>query len=375
MQHITADIEARLNAGELKDDALVAVLRHLKDCAECRHRRESTTTEGTGRLVSTWLAAGDDDAHLDTETIVGLVSGTLPAADREIAESHTDDCPACAAEVADLQSFQRRISPRTERPKRFWGIAAAAAAIIITATVVLDVGRTPRPTGSTAVTPPRVDSRPNAGTTALAPSPSRPSDADVHSYTSPEWNALVAQVRRTSRLPRAARPDLEQVLDTRRGNVSASVEEASPSATVVESTRPRFCWKPRPNGTYQVAVFNGEKEIARSRVLTEPCWMPSDELPRGMTYTWQVEWTFDGKTEILPSAPTPQPVFAIISEEEHAQLTLARRKHPTDLLLHAVLCAKYGLWNEAVGLLRRLAASGDAQALRILRTSVQDAEH
>lgn len=177
----------------------------------------------------------------------------------------------------------------------------------------------------------------------------------------------MAEVRRSGRLPSSPDPGLTAPDDILRGSSSGhAAERVAPAGRIVEETRPEFSWTPRPGSTYVVAVFRDEVEVARSPLLHEPRWRPAQTLRRGNTYIWQVETTKDGTTDIIPSPPAPQSMFAILGEAEHADLVAARRAHPRDRLLHAVLFARYGMRDEARASLREAAAAGDADAARIL---------
>lgn len=310
-------------------------------------------------LVRRGISAAEDEEHVDAETLVLLVDGKLQPAEREVAESHLDDCAICAGELEDLRRFalerprQRRTQPR--RLARFM-VPLAAAAVLAVVFRLMD--REPaRPAIPVPVRP--------SVTTTTPPRPERP--AAVAGYANPKWTALVAEVRRSGKLPASRDYGLAAAEDIRRGNDPVhAAERVSPTGRVIDETRPELSWPARPGSTYEVAIFRGDEEIARSPVLHEPRWKPAQTLPRGATYIWQVETTKDGTTEIIPSPPAPQAMFAILGEAEHADLVAARRAHPRDRLLHAVLFARYGMADEARASLRDAAAAGDAAVARIL---------
>jgi hypothetical protein len=142
----------------------------------------------------------------------------------------------------------------------------------------------------------------------------------------------------------------------------------SPAGTVVVSDRPVFRWSPWKQGAmYQVSVFDENLEkIAESPLVSSAEWQPVDQLPRGRVLLWQVTASAGGETVHAPVPPAPEARFQVLGSEESAQLEVARRAHPANHLLLAVLLAKAGVVEEAQRELDFLANSNPNLAARLV---------
>jgi anti-sigma factor RsiW len=279
------------------------------------------------------LTSAPDAGHLDAATqLIPYVDGQVDAADREIIESHLDDCAMCRAEVDDLRTMLAR------RPRATpWWIAFAAAAAVATTLFLA----WPRPEPPIAVSPPPLVVRP----AVVAPEPMAPAPPR---YGKPEWQRLVDDAKRTGRLRFPAYlTDLAPPPDVLRGVRGSRDDELTPAGRVVDDARPELSWRARRGATYVVSVFDGETEVARSESLTSARWTVTRTLRRGRTYLWQVRVSVDGKEETIPALPAPPALFRITSNEEHRAIADARTQFPNDHLLHAVLYAKSGMREEA----------------------------
>lgn len=127
--HVTRERMLRLRQRQLQPDEVLSTFRHIAACGECR------------RFVADEIHVPDfrvgissaDPVHLDPDAqLIPWVDGTLDDADREIVESHLDDCPLCRADAADLRlhvapSPGRTIVRRTLVAAMFAGVALAGA--------------------------------------------------------------------------------------------------------------------------------------------------------------------------------------------------------------------------------------------------------
>lgn len=323
--HMNERLLGRLRAGELEAEELTATLRHLGNCGACARLTAADADVAPLREV----LAEDDSPHLDPEReLFAYVRGTLSPADREIAETHLDDCATCRAEVEDLRALQW--AERRRRPgNRVRRIALPLAAAVAVALFLVVRGTMP-------VTAPE---RPNVvATTPPAP----PVTETPPAYANAEWTRLVEEARRTGELP--SPPPFAQETEVLRGTGDAPATRLSPSGTYVEETRPRFTWPATRGARYVVSIFAGDEPVAESGELRATEWQPPRSLRRGATYLWQVAVIAeDGTRTILPAPPAPPATFRILSEERHRELAEARRLHPDDALLHRVLEARAGL--------------------------------
>ena len=105
--HVTWDRIEKLRLRQLEPGEFLSTVRHMAVCGDCR------------RLVADRIHVPDfrvgiaaaEPVHLDADAqLIPYVDGALDEADREIVESHLDDCPSCRADVADLRAS---VVPRT----------------------------------------------------------------------------------------------------------------------------------------------------------------------------------------------------------------------------------------------------------------------
>jgi hypothetical protein len=351
--HLTSETLRRLHRRELASGDVAPALRHLARCAECTDRARTELEQD----VQSLREAVDDTRereHLDEEDILAYADGKLDPPAREIVESHRDECALCRAEIEDLIAFRATQQPRSAR--RGWIGAAAVGVVALLAGILLLLGGgdpEPAPSRVVRVSPPA----PSTDTQPAMPS-SPPMNA--------AWKALVDRAIASGRLPYPRDlASLTAPVRSLRGADDPPSEVLHPAGIVVDETRPVFTWPVQEDATYVVSVFDGDREIETSPMLSSPRWQPSRPLRRGRTYAWQVEVSRDGTTEIRPRPPQPLALIRITDEESHRAIASALAQHPNDHLLHAVLYARAGLARDARLALRRAQESGNEAALRI----------
>lgn len=350
-EHLTRDDLTRLWQQQLPDDARLRALQHLRDCAACSAllAADARVDAEAARLQS--ILAASEERHLDAETeLHPYVDGLLGDVEREIVESHLDDCAACRADVADLRALRDELRPR----RRVWTYVAAAMLALVIAAAAFLAFRGDRET------PPVAD--------VSQPPPVRPAPPPQRvAYASAEWTRAVDAALASGALPSPRHP-LPRTPDVLRGSGGSTSAMLEPAGVAVDTTRPRFSWPELPDATYVVAIFADDEEIARSSSLRVPRWTSSRDLRRGTTYTWQVEVLSGDARRILPEPPAPPAMFRIISAAEHEELAQARAQHPNDALLHAVLAARAGLEHETRAALEKLRAQNpeDPRVRRLL---------
>ncbi|HET8797094.1 MAG TPA: zf-HC2 domain-containing protein [Thermoanaerobaculia bacterium] len=338
-EHLTAEMLNLLARGTVPEAALAATLRHLRECRACARGAEVALQPAVDALQETFAIDGESP-HIDPETqLAQYVDGTLAPADREVVETHLEECAMCRAEVDDLLSLAK---PPTRRRRTLLFAAAVAAAIAITVFLLT----WPR----TVVKPPQAKPPElSVVTTAETATEGMP----ARRYENKEWERLVREALHSGRLPLADLRAISGAADPLRGQFDPSADGLAPAGVVVDDVRPRFSWPPSPSATYVVTIFDGEQEVAQSDTLTAAHWTPRTALRRGRVYVWQVAVATREATAILPAPPAPQATFLIASERDHRELAEARRLFPDDHVLHAVLAARAGLRAEAEEALSR----------------------
>lgn len=337
--HMTTAMLDRISRRELPPPELAVALRHIGDCPTCA-RLAGKSIESKIDTMRERLAIADDSPHIDPETeLAQYIDGTLASVEREIVETHLEDCAMCRAEVDDLMAAAKP-------PGRFWPVpllamAAAAAAILVTLPLIQRPAEVIPTHVSTSV--------PSIVTTETVDVAEPP----AHRYANAEWDGLVREAMQSGKLPM---PDLRSLFgapDQLRGSSDPSSGGMTPAGVVVDTVQPRFSWLARESATYVVTIFDGDEAIAQSESLATAEWTPPSPLSRGRTYVWQVAATSGSSTTILPAPPAPPSMFLIASQRDHDELTAARTLHPNDHVLHAVLAARAGLRAEAKDALRQ----------------------
>jgi hypothetical protein len=303
--------------------------------------------------------------HPAPERLILVRLGQLSGEESRELLNHVAACAECqraARASLDTSTDARELAQSLSggvRPRRSyaWFAAAAIAAGVLAAMPLLQRDRPvqPRPT-------PPVVTRTEPPVPVPEPALSRPARPEP-------WNALVAEAVRARALPApAALLSLEVESDQFRDDPSAAppMPEMRPLAAIVESDRPRFEWPEIAGATYIVLIGEQGRVVARSPELAANRWRSHTALPRGRTYSWQVETRQGEETSMLPPPPLPMPRFRVLDAKSKAQLDSARRSYPADHLLVGILAARAGLRDLAVQQLRAAADAGASEARPLL---------
>ena len=159
-EHLTEQQIESFRQRKMSPEWLRTAHQHLAVCEMCRAR---LSTPGQVAFAFAALerelqqADAEEDEHLRYQQLSGYVDEELREIDREIVESHLEDCAACAAEVRDLRAFKSTITakeseilkttPRREQSVAWWnwlarwnpvrGVAAAIGIILILTAAIL----------------------------------------------------------------------------------------------------------------------------------------------------------------------------------------------------------------------------------------------
>lgn len=157
-EHLTPERMYEYARRALDPNDLLAADDHLIACAGCRSRIVDdaglrATVSSLEREIRAALPSGPE--HLPYDQIESLAEDRLRGAAREIAETHSETCASCRAEIADLKGFaaafreSRRaaaaalVAAAVRPPIRPGGSAGHAAARPIAAGAEADAGETP----------------------------------------------------------------------------------------------------------------------------------------------------------------------------------------------------------------------------------------
>jgi hypothetical protein len=315
--HLTAEEIDRMLHKTMRAEEFIGAARHIERCRECRDRLSAALPEPVFAIGS------GEPPHVDLDQLQVYRSGGLDAADREIVESHLQDCLTCREDLDDIAlepDVPRRIS---------WVAAAAVIAVVGGGFYLVSLRKAePRPAVTVAQSAKRL------------PGPR---------YERAEWNDLVAKVMRDRALPHRELSDVRPGPDPLRGARKPSIGALEPQGIVVETTRPQLRW-PTVAGAKSTVLLQpgGTIDVLRSPALTTAEWTPDFDLVRGTVYEWQVSVETARETLILPAPPAPRALFRVLEAEKAATIAAARRDHPQDHLLLASLYADAGLEAEAL---------------------------
>ena len=353
-EHLTDEQFARFRNRTLEPAELLDVDQHLAVCGVCSERLwREMAAPGQVSALRDLLSE-----HLEYAQIVVSAEGKADAA----VEQHLAGCAMCRADVEDLRAFQAELkAPRkvVEMPARRsgWRIptyVAIAAGLVLSVSLVLRILHREQPLTEVPLVGKAVP----------------PAEAPL----APEQQAAVQLALSTHRLERAG--VLDRLITKRGVLLGAPGEQKSfavtaPVGTAVINDRPVLRWEALPGaGKYVVAVFDDQfQRVAESPALTGAEWTPERALARGQIYTWQVTAHVGGRTLLSPAPPAPEARFQVAGLEAVTQIESARREHPGNHLLLAVLLAKVGALDDASLELDALAAT-DAATAQALRTSL-----
>jgi len=302
---------------------------HVSECSDCAARAaDGLSLVQVAAAFEAALDPPDFGEHPSEDDLAALAEGLLIGPRREEIDAHIRGCSDCAGDVDDLRNFIRDAKPRA----RVWPAwLAAAAAVVIVAVIVSRWSDLRTQSSPNAIAP-------RAQITGLARDTGVKRDASRH-----EWDTLVADARRTGKLPLP--DDIRELSnsDTYRGDSAVQTSVSlSPSGTAIDEQRPEFRWSAVPGARYTVVVTSDGSEISHSSTLSEARWTCDVILKRGGIYRWQVTAKRGGEIITLPAPPAPLAIFRVLSVDEHTQIEAVRREAKEDHLTLGVVYAHFG---------------------------------
>jgi anti-sigma factor RsiW len=377
-EHLEDGDLQRFVSGQLDAQALLAADDHLASCRECRSRLSPLASRAPA--LARQLSGPMAPAHLQYEQLEAYVDGTLNALDREICDTHLEDCADCAEDLRDLQSAAApRAGIAPSRANLVWQRAARIAASVIVIGSVATVAWRMRPSPVPAAVPvtPTVEAPKAAAPLAASPlivaltddrtvvGLATSGDAILPAAWPAEYRDGIQAALASGLLTGPAAPAFNAAGRLMGDSAPPrSFAVLSPMSTVVEDDRPTFTWQAVPGARYRVSVFDENFDlVTRSPELAARSWRPSAALPRGTRYLWQVTAEADGVTWRAPAPPAPEAAFVVLDAKTAASLTAARRDHPDAHLLLGVMLYRAGLFKEAAAELDALVRANPASPL------------
>ncbi len=307
------------------------------------------------------LTAGAEPAHLEYEQLEASVDGRADLVDREIVESHTAICAACARELRDLREFRQSLLPSESR--RHWYAAAVAAMLLLVAGFAIFVNQS-RPVVRVHDSGRDVAVLGDGRVVGLGDLSGEERREVAGALTRNELPMPAALSKLRSHGP-------QQLLGT--PSAESPLAPLAPLRSVSVSDRPSFAWTPVEGARYKVEVFDEHyRPVAESPSLSDPRWTIDAPLPRGNIYAWQVTAVTPSRSITAPAPPQPEARFEVLDAARTEQIRRLQRQQPPSHLALGIAFAHAGATAEAEQELQALVAENrDSAAARRLLQTVQ----
>jgi len=387
----------RLGAAEL-----LALDDHLSTCPACRERWRKANPRVAALLTLRSSLQVADEAppnHLSGEQLAIYAAGGLDEIDCELAESHFEVCPQCAAQARGLRAQNARDVVAVERYSAstgaqtppaplsarlmatsglssLWGrflllplTLRAAGAVVLLASLVLAfalwlraskegsaiVGRPPAPAPSISNSPthPAPEAPPvkillalndGAGTITLD---SHGNFVGLDSLSPPDQQRVKAALETGEvQISKTLTQLRDSSASTMGGSSGGAPAMIGPAGAVVAGKRPTFRWLPLNGATsYQITITDpaaGYKEVVSSPQLQGRKWTVDRPLERGHIYTWQIT-ARAGAREVK----SPEAKFKVLDSAAAGELARANKIYAGRRLALGLLYAEAGLLDDA----------------------------
>jgi len=402
MAHLSPRQQHRFLARLLSPEDTLAVIQHLRECDACREALSALRVNKPGALVDTVLDDTSFEHHPSADSLAAYLDEALAGPDKVDLEEHLRTCELCQDALADLRIFREellhspsrqympgttswpsgsrapespsewgslrdrwRLITRFNQPLVFSGVAAVAALILVLGVLMV---RSPATFGivgarsESQITIADGDHQLVFGPNGIAnPTAPLPKDelAGLNNLASPVWRD---QSLALSPSVKDKLTDLKRAPSVLLGQPSAKVpfQVLSPIRTLVRSERPTFKWTTAPGATsytvHVVADDRTQEEVATSPTLPAPAldattceWTipEATALTFGKRYRWYVTTVSNDQEIDAPGIEEPQAKFAVLSEEELAQLNASKNEIPGDRFIDGLLNLKAGLLDDA----------------------------
>lgn len=400
--HISTQLLEGYGLRQLGAAELLALDDHLSTCPACRERWRKTNPRVEAlQALQTSLEVADETepTHLSSERLAIYVAGGFDEIDRELAESHFEVCPQCAAQAQGLRAQTARDVEAVGRSSALTGAqappGALSAQLMATSGPASLRSRFPLPplalkvAGAVAMLALLVLAfalwfRDKKEESAVVVQPPAPAPSIPNSATHPPPEAPPAPILLELKdgggtitldlrgnfvgLDSLSPPDQQRVkaaLETREVQISKTIKELrdssaptmggsgggalallSPAGAVVASRRPTFRWRPLNGATsYQITITDpaaGYREVVSSPQLQGRKWTADRPLERGRVYTWQITARAgDGEVK------SPEAKFKVLAPAAAGALARVNRIYAGRRLALGLLYAEAGLLDDA----------------------------
>jgi hypothetical protein len=296
----------------------------------------------------------------------------------QAAGAHVRECAECAAAVDRSAALARSAAELWDAASRsdtasrrsVWALAAAAMLALILAAAWWLAARSSHPRPSPVPPSAQLRPLPAAQVTVLRDGPHRiaiTGGAVQPAYGREDWNGLARRAISSGRIDVARLAELHPAGEHVRGTSDDPQSGAivAPAGITVASQRPELRWDGPADATAAVVIAAADGTIvARQDGIYGHSWIPPRPLHRGRTYSWQVTLRDrSGRTSIVPPAPAPPALFAVLNDATAGDAEAARANGAH--LIAALLYARAGAQADAEQELRFFVAANPGAALRL----------
>ena len=394
MNHLSAQLMLRYRSRSLAPAELLNLDRHVTDCERCRASLAMAVNLVAPDEVKSFVLAEatTELSHPALEHWRDYLAQRLDAVDRELCESHLEDCSVCDAQLirlraelskqADTYSWSGLLSfDNLFSVPLVWRIAGVAA---LSGLLIWGVARWQRNAADNrqlATSSPTV--APSLPPNTPEPSPTSPDllftyrDGNrqvtldqsgnltgLEDLTDAEQNALKAALT-NGRIERS--PLVKEIQDTGNRLMSAPDNTQSaaqnwatrpaqtmvhPFGVILAKARPAFRWKALAGTEHYVITISDPaenyREVAVSPEIKGTSWIPKNNLPRDRALTWQVSAvSVAGEKTSAPAAQAAEAKFRLLSAAQLNELKRGQQSNANQRLPLALLYARLGLVREA----------------------------
>ena len=353
-----------MGAGEI-----VALDEHLATCQPCRDLVDVVIGPRRLHLLDA-LASDRFDRHLMYDRLAAACDGATLTAEES---NHLDGCTDCGELLAELSTVRDEIKARADpdrvlpfaRPQhgaRWIPRALAASLLLFVSALAIWFANRQRSVDLNSVSHP-VASQRNGTMTVTKTATEQLRDGDLVVTFDREGHVSGlrdASASTTETLQQLLKGSLQirsiASLQSPAGLMLGAPGQPqgavllSPMGIVVRSRRPTFQWQRGEEAGLPVSIGVYDHEfnlVAGSAKVLRSKWECSTSLRRGEVYRWQITLRHGGRELIVPSPPSPEARFQVLSEPALAEIERVERSHANSHLMVGAAYVNAGLLDDA----------------------------
>jgi hypothetical protein len=326
-EHLDKNLLQNYGNRQLNSADLISVVTHLESCEQCYKefnemfpQINQTTAEFNHAIINR-----NEPFHLDyDEHLRPYIDETINKIDREIIESHLENCSACSHQVRDLREFKESLELKTiktalanQAEESVWTkcrnwlygnsriLAFASLLVALSLLGLFAFFNVPKPNDQVKIEPninvampvqtPTTTPNVEVVTPTPKPEPSliKPSPTVKNeNVATPTPMPVAPQEPEIAglKLPNYLK-DLRTKTDNLRGNNDGRAEPIailSPNGKVIRESSPMLVFR-KSEGveSYEISIYDGSMQI-KKETTSANSWRVPVSLQKGKLYEWQV---------------------------------------------------------------------------------------